>query len=804
MDNCHHCSLPIPAGELVIDRHGESEHRFCCQGCRGAFLIIHGAGLGSYYRKRQAGPGGIPEEAYAARFDADYLARFVSEGPEGAETSFLLEGIRCASCVWLVEKILQGLDGVRQARVNYGTHRARVCFDPARVTPAELYGAVGRIGYLPRPYTPDALQRAAEQERRSLLVRFGTAFFLSMQLMGYSLALYAGYFQGMDAAARELIQYFAALVTTPVVFYGGWPFLAGALRSLRNRAPNMDLLITLGVLAAYGSSLYALVAGGEVYFDTAAMIVTLILAGRLFESAARRRASAGIDRLLRLAPETARVLRGEQTLEVATCSVAVGELLLVRPGERFPVDGVIHSGETETDEAAVTGEPLPVWRREGQQVTGGTLNLSAAVSVRATAGAAESYVARIARLVEEAQARRAPVQLLADRVSAFFVPVVMAVAAATYLYWSLRPQAAVEPLLAAVAVLVIACPCALGLATPTAVLVATGAASRRGILFRGGDVLEATGRLTLAAFDKTGTLTLGAPRVTAVLPDLGSEKELLALAVRAEAGAAHPIARGIVAEARRRGIATPGADGVKTLPGRGVELALVEGVLRVGSRAFLEGAGVAIAAAPGGHALTEVHVALGESYRGAIHLEDQLRSDAGEALERIRNLGLRSALLTGDTPAAGRRLAASLPLEEVHGGMSPQDKAAWIDAARGRGERVVMVGDGINDAPALSAAEVGCAMAGGTDIALENSDLVLTRPELGRLVEALAIGRRTLWVIRQNLFWAFAYNLAALPLAAAGKLAPIHAAAAMALSSICVLGNSLRLAGTGAFKGKEG
>jgi Cu2+-exporting ATPase len=793
-DLCAHCGLAIAPADLVLDTVAGLPRRFCCQGCRGAYRIITGAGLGGFYSKRDWSAPGTPEGAFTSAYDDAFLARFVRQSETGAEISFLLDGIRCASCIWLIERILGRLDGVAEARANYGTHRVRVRFDPQRLTAAELFVAVSRIGYLPRPYTAAEAQLHAEQERRSLLLRFGTAFFLSMQLMGYSFARYAGYFQGIAADVRNLMQILAAVVTTPVVFYSGWPFLRGGLRSLGHLLPSMDLLIAAGVLAAYGASLYALVAGGEVYFDTAAMIVTLILAGRLFENAARRRAAAGVDRLLRLAPDTARRLEGEVVVEVEANRLSPGDHILVRPGERFPVDGLLLAGETEVDEAAVSGEPLPVCRRPGAPVTSGTLNLSAAVTVRVTAAAADSFIARIARLVEAAQARRAPVQRLADRVVAVFVPAVALIAAATYAWWTLFPAAGTSPLLAAVAVLVIACPCALGLATPTAVLVATGAAAARGILFRGGDVLEATGRLDLAAFDKTGTLTCGRPRVTAIRPAAGSEADLLRLAALAEGGAKHPLAQAILAEAGRRGIAAGRGEGVRCLPGRGLECDTPAGSLRVGSRAFLQQSGIELPPADAGQEQTEVHVALGPDYRGVLLLADQLRPEAAETVARLARLGIRSALLTGDSSAAGVRIGRELAMAEVHSGMTPEQKTAWVDAAIGRGERVLMVGDGINDAPALSAATVGCAMAGGTDIALETSDLVFTRPDLGHLTLALILARRTLRIIRQNLFWAFAYNVLAIPLAVAGQLTPIHAAAAMALSSVCVVGNSLRLA----------
>jgi Cu2+-exporting ATPase len=795
LSSCAHCALPIPPGALIEDDVSGVPRQFCCRGCQGAFRIIHGAGLGAFYGRRDWGQGGLPAGAFEQPYDDNYLTRFVHSTATGAELTFLLEGIRCASCVWLNEKILHDLPGVHSARVNYGTHRARVSFDPEQTTPVALFAAVARLGYLPRPYSADSATRLAEQERRSLLIRFGTATFLSMQLMGYSLALYAGYFQGIDADSRWLMQLFSALVTTPVVFYCGWPFLHSAWRSLKNRSAGMDLLIVLGVLAAYGASLHAMVFDGEVYFDTAAMIITLILAGRLFEGAARRQAAAGVDRLLRLAPERALRLEGEQWCEIDSAALQPDDQILVRPGERFPTDGQMLSAATEIDEAAVTGEPLPVLRQAGDFVSAGTLNLTTSAQLRVSASAANSFVARVARLVEEAQARRAPVQALADRLAAGFVPLVALLAAATWGYWSLYPNPAVNPLLAAVAVLVIACPCALGLATPTAVLVASGTAAARGILFRGGDVLEASARLTLAAFDKTGTLTTGQPQVVALHPVPGvTENQLLAWAATAEAGSNHPLARGILSAAQARGIEAGSGGGVRTLPGLGVETQTPGGLLRVGNRRLLAEAGSLALPDPAPGGTTEVHLALGSDYLGHLLLADPLRPEAAATLQSLRRMGLQCTLLTGDNDAAAARAAISLPLDKAIGELRPGDKARWVEEATARGERVLMVGDGINDAPALSAAAVGCAMAGGTDIALATSDLVLTKPDLAHLLLALRLARRTLSIIRQNLFWAFAYNLLALPLAAAGTLAPIHAAAAMALSSVCVVGNSLRLA----------
>ncbi|MDZ7642080.1 MAG: heavy metal translocating P-type ATPase [Desulfurivibrio sp.] len=848
-ERCHHCRDLLPAdGDFRAERDGV-EYRFCCRGCKGAWQIITGAGLDDFYRKRQWDESGGMAEAFETHYDDTLLARHVRSGPDGDELSFLVEGIRCATCIWLLEKIIGGLAGVRRVRANYGTHRVLVGYDPARLSPAVIFAAVARLGYRPRPLTRENIHRAAEAENRDLLLRFGAAFFLSMQLMAYAFALYAGYFQGMGPQARQLMHYLAAAVTTPVVFYSGWPFLIGAWRSLQSRLPNMDLLIALGVLVAYFYSLFAVVTDREVFFETPAMIVTLLLAGRLFESGARRRAASGVDRLLHLTPDTAMLLQkaaeggGEsEVVQVESAVLQPGDLILVRPGERFPVDGELVAGESEVDEAVVSGESRPQRRGVGEPVVGGSMNLQGALTVRVARNAADSFVARMARLVEEAQARKAPVQGLADRVAAIFVPLVLLLSLLTLLGWLGRGVGSGQAMLAAVAVLVVACPCALGLATPTAVLVATGRAAGRGILFRGGDILEMAAGLTHVAFDKTGTLTAGQPRLVAlsrggtarelVTPAAmaGEHRQLLAWAAMVESGSNHPLALAIAEEARRRGLALKLPATVSAIPGRGM-VATVSGragdasagqpagmsslppgwpaagetvEVLVGSRALLAERGVATGsdtsqATPAAEQeqennLTEVHVAVAGRYLGLLLLDDTLRPEASALVAELRRRKLHLLLLSGDHAGASNRVAAELGLETVYSSIDPAGKKRLLEELQAAGGRVLMVGDGINDAPALAAADIGCALAGGTDIAVGTADLILTGNRLLDLATALETARRTMRIIRQNLFWAFSYNLVTLPLAAGGLLAPIHAAAAMAVSSVLVVANSLRLA----------
>jgi Cu2+-exporting ATPase len=792
---CVHCGDPNPPGEKVSLK-GEGELlEFCCRGCRTAYRVITEAGLAEFYTRRCWDEDGVPAGVFDSTFSDEYLEQYVRIEKDGARLAVLVEGVRCASCVWVIEKILAKVRGVVRARISNTTHVLTIIFDRETVKASQLFARIAELGYMPRPHTSVAAEEAARKEMRSLLVRFGTAVFLSMQLMGYSLGLYAGYFKGMDEGTRTWLQYLAGLVSTPVVFYCGWPFLKGAIRSFRNRAADMDLLVATGVLSAWLYSVYAMFTGGEVYFDSAAMIVTFLLLGRLLESFARRKAASGVARILRLAPETAARIEGGKPVLVPAGSLVPGDHVLVAPGDRFPADGLVKEGVTEVDESAVSGEPFPVPRAPGQEVVSGTVNLTASVSFVVTAAGSESFVSRVAQLVEDAQSRKPSIQRMTDRVAAWFVPVVLLLAVATFVYWTLREGPGALPLLTAVSVLVVACPCALGLATPTAVVVASGAAAGKGILFKGGDVLQELARSRITVFDKTGTLTGGRPRVAGSAPAEGvSEKELFLSASRAEAGSSHPIAGAILARAEELGVDPQAAAGAKVVPGRGVILETAGGTVLVGSEAHLAEAGIPVPVDDDPGSRTEALVSEAGRFLGRIYLDDELREEAPRALASFRQLMKRILILSGDRPDAVESVAGKLAIDEGKGFLSPEEKAAEVKVLQLAGDRVFMVGDGINDAPALAEASVGCAISGGSDVALEVSDVVLTRPRLDVAALAVRISRRTLTVIKQNLAWAMVYNVAAIGLAMAGKLAPIHAAAAMALSSICVVANSLRLA----------
>ncbi|GFO58320.1 copper-translocating P-type ATPase [Geomonas silvestris] len=793
---CFHCGSPILPGQLVTETGSGTTLSFCCRGCHGAYLLINGAGLAEFYRRRDWQESGVAASDFQSNLSAAYLARFVRQQAVGATVDIIIEGIRCASCVWLNEKILTGLEGVLEARVNYATGRARVRFAPERIDAGTIFSRIAQLGYRPRPYTASAAQEAAQQEQRDLLIRFGTAVFLTMQLMAYAFGLYAGYFQGIGAGMKNLLQLFSLAVTTPVIFYCGWPFFSGAWRALKNRAANMEVLIALGALASYGYSAYASFTGGEVYFETAAMIVTLILAGRLLENAAKRRASSSIELLLGLSAGEARRLTGDTLETVEAAALEVGDRIVVGAGERFPTDGRVESGMSEVDQSPATGESLPVAKGPGDPVIAGSSNLTGTLTVRCEKVAAESFIARMAHLVEEAQSRRAPIQGVADRVSALFVPLVLLAALGTLFWQAAQGLTWESALLNALAVLLIACPCALGLATPTAILAGTGAAAAAGILFRGGDILERLSRVDHAVFDKTGTLTQGVPELATIEAEPGCDPaRLIALAAALEAGSRHPVGLAICAEAARRGLVVPRAERLLTVAGGGVTGRLDGERLLVGSARFLAENGVRELPRdrvyPSGALV--VHLSCGERLLGTLLFKDRLREDAAEVVRYFSEQQIEGWLLSGDRQEAARQVAQAVGLTRAFGELAPAQKAERLEELRRQGGVVLMVGDGINDAPALGTADVGCAVAGGTDIAIETSDLVLVKPELGRLVLAHRLARRTMAVVRQNLAWAFLYNLIGVPLAMAGRLTPIYAACAMALSSLCVVGNSLRL-----------
>ena len=711
---------------------------------------------------------------------------------------FNIAGMHCAACAFRNEEALKRLPGVHEAAVNFALRNARVEFDPAKVTEQALHEAVTSNGFqvLSAEHASENRHRA-EVEVATARTRAFTALALAAPVMILAMLEIE---LPWNIAGQNASVWLQAVLSSFVILALGWEFHTSMARLAVRGAANMDTLISLGTLSALIFSWWALLQGGHhLYFETGAVIAALILLGRYFEARSRGQASAAIEKLVDLGAKTARVLRSGTEQDIPIEDVRVGDILIVKPGEKIPVDGKVIGGGSAVDESMLTGESMPVTKREGDDVFGATINVSGVLRMEARKIGEDTTLAQIVKLVADAQGKKAPIQKLVDRISGIFVPVVLGIALFTAAGWWFATGDLYQSIIPAVAVLVIACPCSLGLATPTAIMVGTGIGARRGILIKNGEALERGRAIDVVLFDKTGTLTEGKPKVTVVLP-MERAQEILRLAASVENGSEHPLAGAVVEAARAADVPLTEATSFENLAGKGVR-ANVSGVdVLVGSPRLLREAGVhfgeddlATIHARESAAETVVAVAANGKLQGFIGIADTVKPDARAALENLKAQGLRTAMITGDNRKAAQSIADELGIQQVYAEVLPHEKADKVRELQSQGAHVAFVGDGINDAPALAQAELGIAMGTGTDIAIEAGNIVLVKGSPSKVAEALFLSRLTFRTIRQNLFWAFFYNVAAIPLAALGLLNPMIAAAAMAISSVSVVGNSLRI-----------
>jgi Cu2+-exporting ATPase len=808
--DCYHCGEPLPPGGLagarpLVARLQGQDVPVCCPGCRAAVELVGELGLDDFYRFRTVAspkPGESPSEWSAYDDPALYQSLSRPES-EGRSIVLTIDGMTCAACSWLVARSLQHLPGVRSVSVNAATGRARVVWNEGTLKLSQLLGVISSLGYRPQIAAPETGAARVQDERRALLKRLALAGFGMMQVMMFAVAMYAGEFQGMDDQVRAYLRIVSMLVATPVMLYGGWPYLAGAMHAISRRTITMDVTVSLALTLAYGASVFNTWRhAGAVYFDSVTMFIFFLTAARYVEMVARHRSTQVSDSLSRMLPAVAHRLTsaesGDPVTDVAVAQLLPGDRLLVRSGEVVPADGVLSNGRTQVDESMLTGESLPVERGAGDRVTGGTINLGPPVEVRVSAAGQDSILAGIVALLTRAQSERPRITRAADAFSSRFLACVLAGAALVCAYWGI-----VDPTRAfgaTLAVLVVACPCAFSLATAVAVASANAALARRGVLVTSADAVEGLSKVTRVVFDKTGTLTDGVIGISRCTP-LGalSQDECLRIAAALEMESEHPIARAF------SGIAHPGlrAQEVRTVPGGGIS-GLVNGRrYRIGSRAFVDGhcdpaappravgSGDARRGAPGDD--DAILLAADEGDLAVLTLADTARPESRRTVAELRAAGLAAEVQSGDSLPAVERLARHCGIDTFSARQSPEAKLERVRALTAAGDFVAMVGDGVNDAPVLGGSGVSIAMSRGSALALASADLILVGDSLRALPATLLLARRANRVIRQNLAWAAAYNLAAMPLAALGFIPPWAAAIGMSTSSILVVLNSLRL-----------
>ncbi len=808
--HCFHCHLPVEtAGEFRAEIAG-IQREFCCLGCQSVCIAIHNAGLDDFYQKTPENesltpPPDLPAEL--AAYDLDEVQRdYVDNLGDIRTIHLLVDGIHCAACVWLIEHALAKRESVLDAEVNLTAKRLRLKWNNRIESLSTILQALGQIGYAAVPFDTDVAEGALARRHRSLLYRMAFAGFAMMNLLWISIALYSGADKG---EFRNWFHWIGFFIATPTLFYAGFPFLRNAYLGLRHRYLTMDLPIAIGSLATYGYSTYVTVTAsttGHVYFDTVVNFLFVILVGRYLEAISKREALSATTRLLELQPKLATILIEGKPKIVPIKSVQIGDEVLVRPGEKVPVDGRVIDGQSAVDESMLTGESQPVYKQWGDTIVAGSLNGEGALTVKAEQVLKNTALAKIVALMEEAQASKSPIQCTADKIVPWFVTVTLSLALVTFLYWLQYDFE--QALLAATSVLIITCPCAFGLATPMSIAVATGVGASRGILIKQGSALELLSQITHMVFDKTGTLTQGNIQVVRVQArHQGHEAQILQLAASVEQQSEHPVASALQTAAKLQHLHLEPVTQFHAFPGRGVQGWVQGQQVTVGTLHWLLAQNIDIE--PDWQALAQQQEKQGVSclfiawdgrMQGLIGVSDQLRTDAKRTIDSLKKMHIGVTVLSGDRRSVVEAVTQDFGDINRIAEVLPEDKTRVIQDLQQQGERVAMVGDGINDSPALIQADVGIALASGTDVSIESADIVLTKNELYKVVEARKLSAQTLRTIKQNISLSIGYNLIMVPLAMMALVTPLVAAFTMPVSSLLVIANAARIK---RFKGRR-
>ena len=786
---CDHCHLEFDE-DVMIEDNGKY---FCCKGCQGVYHLLQSEGLESFYDKlgdTKLAPAQQKKDDLE-KFDLEgFINRYVKKREDGLyEINLIIEGIHCSACVWLNEKVLHKLPGIIEASINYTNNKAKVVWDPNELKLSKIIETIRSIGYNAYPYDPKLQEERALKQRREYYARILVAVFATMNIMWIAIAQYVGFFTGMRADIKTILNIAEFALATPTLFYSGQVFFRGAFYGLKNRFVNMDFLVATGASLAYIYSIYAMITRtGEVYFDSVTMIITFVLVGKYLEVLSKKQAVDTVDSMLGAIPTEVIVVKENEKALVSIENVKVGDIIEIKPGEKVVIDGVIVRGEASFDESSLTGESEPVFKKVGDEVLSGSIVLDSVVRYRATKEFSTSLLSNIATLLEDAMSKKPHLEQLANQISGYFSVTILSIALLAFLGWYWYAAEFERALIVAVSVIVIACPCALGLATPMATLVGLGEALKRGILFKEASFLETMAKSNVLVLDKTGTITKGKPSVMGVEKFADFDENIVYTLTE---HSTHPISRGVWEYLKQKGKSQLlKAEDIKEIKAKGIQARIEGKEVMGGNLEFLLENGVQCKY-EGEHSIFAV--AIEKKLVAIYELSDEIRERAGYAIGKIQEMGIEVWMLTGDNERSAKRVAKEVGIENYKAKMLPQQKSAFIEELHRQGKVVVMAGDGINDAIALACSDIAIAMGSGADIALSVSDVVLLDEKPIKIYEALRLSKRVFQAVKENLVLSLLYNLIAIPLAVMGFVNPLFAALAMSLSSLTVVGNSFRI-----------